>query len=164
MAGWIHRQGWQAAMKCCLVTFVVFNFSLYRINRCGLLRLGQNNSEVILLLRITAIYYIVTSILSPMYITLWAKNVDCNVREPMTKCKEWHIKVHAIITIINSTLIIHTGLHTTIRCAILLLFMSANIYKKACKMAVEGLLFCTSVPTAKKSNSIIAQSIVLLYH
>jgi hypothetical protein len=44
------------------VIFVVFNFSLYRINRYGLLQLGQNNSEVTLLLQITAISYNVTSI------------------------------------------------------------------------------------------------------
>lgn len=128
--GWleIQRQGWQAAMKCCSSPLLCFNFSLYRINRCGLLRLGQNSSKVILLLQITAVCYNVTSILSPAYVTLWAKNITCNVTEPVTKCKEWHIKVHAITTNINSTLIIHTGLHTMIRRAILLLFMSASIY------------------------------------
>jgi len=46
----------------------------------------------------------------------------------MIKCKEWHIKVKAINSNINSTLIIHTGLHTMIRRAILL-FMPAGIYK-----------------------------------
>jgi len=85
------------------VTFVVFNFSLYRINRYGLLRL--NNNEVILLLQITAISYNVTSVLSPTSVTLWAKNIACNVREQMTKCKEWHIKLHAIITNITVPLL-----------------------------------------------------------
>jgi len=87
------------------VTFVVFNFSLYRINRYGLLRLGQNNNEVILLLQITAISYNVTSVLSLTSVTLWAKNIACNVREQMTKRKEWHIKLHATITNITVLLL-----------------------------------------------------------
>jgi len=109
------------------VKSVVFNFSLYCINRYGLLRLGQNNSEVILLLQITANSYSVTSILSPTTITLWAKNITCTVREQTAKCKEWHIKVHAVITNINSILIVHIGLYTMIRHSIPLLFMSASI-------------------------------------
>jgi hypothetical protein len=76
MAGWRYRHK-DCSNEVLFVSFVVFNFSLYRIISYGLLRLGQNNSEVILLLQITAISYNVTSILSPTSITLWAKNIAC---------------------------------------------------------------------------------------
>jgi hypothetical protein len=59
MAGWRYRDK-VGSNEVLFVTFVVFNFSLYRIDRYGLLRLGQNNREVILLLQITAISYNVT--------------------------------------------------------------------------------------------------------
>jgi hypothetical protein len=74
MAGWRYRDK-DGSNEVLFVNSVVFNFSLYRSNRYGLLRLGQNNSEVILLLQITAISYSVTSILLPTTITLWAKNM-----------------------------------------------------------------------------------------
>lgn len=130
MAGWRYRDK-DGSNEVLFVNFVVFNFSLYRINKYGLVRLGQNNSEVILLLQITAISYNVTSILSPTSITLWAKNITCNVREQMTKCKEWHIKVNAIITNINSTLIIYIGLYTMIKtCHSVVIYISKYLNKR----------------------------------
>jgi len=129
MAGWRYRDK-VGSNEVLFVNLVVFNFSLYCINRYGL-RLGQNNSEVILLLHITAISYSVTSILSPTTITLWAKNIVCIVREQMAKCKEWHSKVPAIITNINSILIIHIGpIYNDKTCHSVVIYVSKYLNKR----------------------------------